>query len=83
MNRNFWKDQLTQFENLPQDKLLSLQTQPEKLIMAPMFSLPRSTHIYMLGTDGCDLQIGWVLLQQQPEGSDKLIGYLSRYLNDK
>lgn len=39
---------------------------------------PNAISHVIVDTDACDVQIGWVLLQQQPDGIAKFIGYWSR-----
>lgn len=45
-------------------------------------ALPRSKGTYTVDKDACNKQIGSVLLQKQPGGTDKPIGYYSRSIDD-
>lgn len=48
------------------------------LVLAP---LPLKS-IYTVGTDACDKPVGFVLLQKQTEGTNRLLRYWSRSIND-
>lgn len=75
------KDEARTFETLDETGLLSVQTLQPKLMSPPVSALLRSPGRYLIDTDRCRKQISCVLLQQQPDGHDKPIGYWSRSLN--
>lgn len=50
--------------------------------MPPVFHLPRPIASYILYTDACDRQVGFILLQQQSDKLDKLVVYWSKSLKD-
>lgn len=52
------------------------------LILCPVFAVPKSTDHMTLDTNARNVQIGWVLQQQQPEKTTKPIKYWSRSLTD-
>lgn len=81
LNIKLPEDQPTHLEKLDEDEILIQQTLQQKLITPPVLALPGSTSTYPLDSDACNRQIGWVLLQQQPE-PDKPNGYCSKSLND-
>lgn len=47
----------------------------------PILAMPKLKGKYIIDTDRCDGKFGCVLLQEQPEGIDRPIGYWSRSLN--
>lgn len=52
--------------------------------MKPVEPLYWISHIRLVATiekDACDKQIGCVLLQEQPNGKDRVVRYWSRLLN--
>lgn len=62
------------------DAVLSLK---EVLISPAVTTLPKTNGRYMLDTDSCDGQLGWVLLQDQEGETNRTFGYWSPTLNDK
>ena len=48
----------------------------------PVLALPRCGRKYTLDTDACGHQVGCTLLQEQPEGSTRPVGYWSRALTE-
>lgn len=81
LNRKLRKYQPTHLEKIAENKLLSLQILHQELFVLPVLALMKSAGTYALDTDVCDPQADYVLLHQQPEGSDKPIGNWSRFLN--
>lgn len=64
------KDESKLFESLKQ-----------KSVEPPVFDLPRLNNNYTIDTDDWDKKIGFVLLQTQPDGKARPIGYWKRTLN--
>lgn len=48
----------------------------------PILALPRTEARYTLDTDACDKLIKCFFLQEQEHGSNRLVGYWSRTLNE-
>lgn len=64
------------------DKESKFMNSPRKaLISPPILTLRKATGHMTLDTDACDIQVGFVLLQQ-PDGTSKPIEYWSRSLTD-
>lgn len=68
--------------NLPRSNYSPYKNLQQKLIMPAVLAFPISAGTYTLEIDACKNQVGCVILQNQPEGPDKLIRDCLRYLND-
>lgn len=60
----------------------SLNTLKDALSSPPVLALLNSTGNMTLETDACDVQVGRVLLHQQPDETTKPIRWWSRFLTD-
>ena len=74
------KGQPTKFEELSDEEEKAFKSLKSKLVNPPILALPRSEGKFTLDTDACDTQVGCVLLQDQPDGHARPIGYWSRKL---
>lgn len=61
---------------------MELQTVQAKLTSPPVLALPNRKGHITVGTDACDKNVGCVLLQKQPDGTTKPIGYWILSLSD-
>lgn len=52
-----------------------MATFQENLISPPILVLSYAEGNFTLDTDACNVQVGWVLLQYQPDTTKQLIGY--------
>lgn len=59
----------------------ALETLRHLMVSPPIVALPKMTGRYMLDTDACDKQIGWVLRQDQMDGASNPVGDWTRSLN--
>lgn len=57
-----------------------MKTLREKRNSLPFLALPSAGGPYTLNIDACDVYVGCVLLQVQPDKTKKLVGYLFRSL---
>lgn len=78
VSREMLKDESMHLEALPRDKSFALRTLKQKLITPLVLYLPRTKCTHTFDTFACDLQAGYVLLEQRPSGLDKLIGCWAR-----
>lgn len=70
------------YRELPDEELKAVESLGEKLISPPVLGLQGSQGTYSADTDGCKRQVGWVILQNQPDRRKKPISYRSRSLTD-
>lgn len=68
------------WDHLTEEEAQSFEELKRRLISAPILSLPRREGEYTLDTDASAEQIGAVLLQSQPDGTPRPVGYWSRSL---
>lgn len=68
-------------EHLWQEESNALATLKGNLISAPVLSLPPREGILTMHTDAFNRQIGWVLPQDQRNGTKDPVGYWSRTIN--
>lgn len=52
----------------------------KKLISPPLLALPRLSYKYIIDTDVCEYQVGFTLLQEQPNCDKHPVGHWSRCL---
>lgn len=52
----------------------------KKLVPPPVLALFCYGYKYILLTDACDYQVGYALVQEQPNGDKLLVGYWGRTL---
>jgi RNase H-like domain found in reverse transcriptase len=60
--------------------VFAFDTLRASLLHPPILALPRIEGAFTLNTDASDNQLGFCLLQEQPDGTQKPIGYWSRGL---
>lgn len=70
------------FDGLDDDKSPTSETLKAKLVESFVLALSRSQWDYTVDTGTCEKQIGYVLLQKQPGGTDTPIEYWARSLKD-
>lgn len=69
LNKKLRNGQLQTFDRLTDEEVTTLEKIKAKLL-EPVFAIPRSLGYYTADTDACDKQMGCVLLQRQPEGTN-------------
>lgn len=74
LNKKLRKGQLRTFDELADDEITDLETLKVKLLEPLEFALPLSQSDHTLYMDACDRQIGCILPQKQPDGTDRPIG---------
>lgn len=77
MNKKLQNDQPTTFGPLNDEESQSMNALGRALDLPPKLALPKSIFHKTVDTDVCALHGGWELLQEQWNGSTKLIGYSS------
>lgn len=80
LNRKLRKDEPTKFDSLTTEETEAFETLKSKLVEPPVLALPRGKGRYTVDTDACNEQVGCVLLQEQPDGVKRPIGYWPRTL---
>lgn len=78
LHQRLKKDQPATFGSLNEEELNSMNSLKNALISPPVLALPNNSGHLTLDTDACNVQVGCVLLQQQPDDTTKPIGYWSR-----
>lgn len=63
LNLKLRKGQLTTFDILNEEELGALPKLQRRLVKAPVLALPKSKGEYVVETNACDRQVGFVLLQ--------------------
>ena len=81
LNRKLHNGQPVSFEILTDEEYDAFEELKGKLISPPILALPRPGYKYTIDTDACDTQVGYCLLQEQPDGTLLPIGYWIRTLN--
>ena len=76
------KNQPYQFETLTDTEYAAFQELKRRLMSPPILALPRSGRKYTLETNAGGHQVGCALLQEQPEGGSRPVGYWSHALTD-
>lgn len=66
---------------LTAEEARSFEELKRRLTSAPILALPHREGAYTLDTDASASQVGAVLLQQQPDGTTRPVGYWSRSLS--
>lgn len=74
------KGQPQAFDRLADVKNTTLETLKARLVESSLPPLTSSKGDYSVDADACDKQIGHVLLQKQPDGTNRPVGYRSRLL---
>ena len=81
LNRKLGKDQPLKWDALTDEETEAFETLKKNLFSPPVLALPRAGLRFILDTDACDVQLGCVLLQDQPDSkTPRPIGYWSRTL---
>lgn len=80
-NRKIRKAEPTEYGPLNEEERNALERLREKLVPPPVLALPRFAVKYTVDTDDYDKQVGFVLLQEQKEGTNWKIGYWYRSPN--
>lgn len=70
------------FCELKEDESVAFETLKSKLIEPAVQVLTRREGRYTIDTDECEKQMGFVQLQEQPEGPKKPISYWKHKLNE-
>jgi RNase H-like domain found in reverse transcriptase len=74
------KGETPQLSPLSSELVFAFDTLRASLLNPPILALPRIEGAHTLDTDASDHQLGCCLLQEQPDGTQKPIGYWSRGL---
>ena len=75
------KGEPVQWSSLTEEEMKAFETLKAALISPQVLALPRAGFKYTLDTDACDVQIGCILLQDQPDSkTPKPVGFWSRTL---
>jgi RNase H-like domain found in reverse transcriptase len=74
------KGETSQLSPLSPEQVFAFDTLRASLLHPPILALPRIEGAFTLDTDASDNQLGCCLLQEQPDGTQKPIGYWSRGL---
>jgi RNase H-like domain found in reverse transcriptase len=74
------KGETPQLSPLSPEQVFAFDTLRASLVHPPILALPRIEGAYTVDTDASDRQLGCRLLQEQPDGTQKPIGYWSRGL---
>lgn len=74
-NRKLSRGQPNSFETLKDDEYEAFRSLKDKFVRPPILALPRHGYPYTLDTEACEYQVGFTLLQQQPNGNKLPIGY--------
>ena len=82
LNKKTSKNQPYEFEILTDAEFAALEELKWRLVSPPVLALPRYGRKYTLDTDACGHQVGCALLQEQPEGDTRTMGYWSRALTE-
>ncbi|CDF38306.1 unnamed protein product [Chondrus crispus] len=82
LNKNTGKNQPYDFEVLTDAEYAAFEELKRRLVSPPILALPRYGRKYTLDTDACGHQVGCALLQEQPDGGTRPIGYWSRALTN-
>ena len=82
LNKKTGKNQPYDFEILTDAEFAAFEELKRRLVSPPVLALPRYGRKYTLDTDACGHQVGCALLQEQPEGGTRPVGYWSRALTD-
>ena len=80
LNAMLKKGEPKSFETLRPDAEDAFKALKRALTTTPVLALPRADAHSRLETDACDRQVGCVLLQMQPDGEYKPVGFWSRSL---
>ena len=80
LNKKTGKNQPYEFETLTDTEYAAFEDLKRRLVSPPILALPRYGRKYTLETDACGHQVGCALLQEQPEGGTRPVGYWSRAL---
>ncbi|CAN8067637.1 unnamed protein product [Agarophyton chilense] len=81
LNSKLEKNKPFNFETLTDTEHEAFEKLRQRLIRPPILAISRQDMPYVLDTDACDIQVGCVLLQKQPDGDLLPIGDWSRSLN--
>ena len=81
LNDKLRKGEPARFHTLNQAESDAFAELKERLTSPPVLALPRRDGHLTLDTDACARQLGCVLLQTQPDGTDRPLGYWSRSLS--
>ena len=76
------KGETPQLGPLSSEQVSAFETLRDALLNPPILALPRLEGTFTLDTDASDHQLGCCLLQTQPDGSQRPIGYWSRALTN-
>ena len=82
LNKKTGKNKPYDFEILTDAEFAAFEELKRRLVSPPVLALPRYGRKYTLETDACGHQVGCALLQEQPEGGTRPIGYCSRALTE-
>jgi RNase H-like domain found in reverse transcriptase/Reverse transcriptase (RNA-dependent DNA polymerase) len=74
------KGETPQLSPLSPEQVFAFDTLRASLLHPPVLALPRIEGAFNLDTDASDHQLGCCILQEQPDGTQKPIGYWSRGL---
>lgn len=75
------KDQPLHFDGLDETEVQTLSELQSKVFSSSFLALLRLTRKHSLDTDVCNKQMGWVLIQKQPDGYAKQVRCWYRSLN--
>lgn len=81
LNKKLRNRQLQTFDGLPDDEITALKTLKARVVGPHVLALACLEGAYTLDIDVCDNQIGSVLLQRQPDGTENPVLYWFRLLN--
>ena len=81
LNRKLRKGEKPTWSKLTDEEQLAFETLKEALTSPLILALPRAGFPYILDTDACDVHVGCVLQQEQPEGKPRPVGFWSRSLS--
>lgn len=76
------KFQSTSLPFLILDEKYAIENLNKQLTNLPILALPPPGDQYTVDTDGLDSKVGYVILQQQADGTSRPIGFCSRTLTD-
>jgi RNase H-like domain found in reverse transcriptase len=68
---------------LSSEQVTAFDTLRDAIVNPPILALPRIEVAFTLDTDASDHQLGCYLLQSQPDGSQRPVGYWSRRLTSR
>lgn len=80
LNQKLEKDQPFEIKTVANTEYEALDELRQRLIRPPILAPLRNGDRYVLDKDACKTQVGCCLLQEEPEGDRRLIGYWSHSL---